>query len=166
MGFEEKVKSRNLKAVNVFIASFIAGLNEFGVLNQAIVDFSAERAGKYLVSYMKVVDESVKGNCSAEERVEKVLNRLNEELEIGKLNVEREEGIVKVQILSSSCRFCPKGIGEAELEGTLCPFPKLFESFVDNLCDLKIQLVYQGLERCPLVKEGDFCSIVYSVSER
>ncbi|SMP06637.1 hypothetical protein SAMN06265339_0394 [Desulfurobacterium pacificum] len=164
MGFEEKVKSRNLRAENVFIASFIAGLNEFGVLNQAIVDFSAERAGKYLVNYLKAVDSGVEGDCSVEERVEKVLNRLNEELGIGKLSVEGSDGKVKVKILSSSCRFCPKGIGEAELEGTLCPFPKLFESFINSLCDLDFKLEYQGLERCPLVKEGDFCIINYTVS--
>ncbi len=158
MGFEEKVKDRELNAENVFIASFIAGLNEFGVLNQAIVDFSAERAGRYLVDYMKAV------GCNPGGDVEKVLNKLNEELRIGRVKVEKENGKVKIKIFSSSCRFCPKGIGEAELEGTLCPFPKLIESFMNGLCELNFKLEYQGLERCPLVKEGDFCIISYEVS--
>lgn len=54
MGFKESIEERDLNADDVFVASFFAGLNEFGILNQAVMNIAARRAGKYLAMFEEV----------------------------------------------------------------------------------------------------------------
>ncbi|WP_456397546.1 hypothetical protein [Desulfurobacterium sp.] len=61
-----------------------------------------------------------------------------------------------LKVASSSCRFCPEGVGEVELDGTLCPFPKVFEQFLELSCRNSIVLVREGIEMKTLVKKMDF----------
>ena len=65
------------------------------------------------------------------------LAHLNAELTItldpADLYVEEEGEQFVVKIKTSQCRFCPKGVGEAELKGTLCPFPGLIEEFLHSM---------------------------------
>ncbi|WP_457568352.1 hypothetical protein [Desulfurobacterium sp.] len=54
MELEEKIEKRGLKAENVFVASLLAGLNEFGVLNQGIINLTGMRIGEFLFHFAKV----------------------------------------------------------------------------------------------------------------
>jgi len=155
MGFKESIEERALNANNVFIASFLAGLNEFGILNQAVMNIASRRAGKYLAMFIEAknpikVDESK----DIKEQCEQVLAFLNSILSISDVNVEKEYDSIVVKIRNSKCKFCPKGVGEAELEGTICPFPGLVEEFINHLCSKKVKIM--RVDNKILKKEGPF----------
>ncbi len=164
MSFEEKLEKADLDANSVFIASFMAGLNEFRLLNQGVVDFATRRTGKYLarlVKYKKPIEIDL--SKPVEDRCKKVIvETLNGILKISdEVEVEKAEDDVVVRIKSSGCGFCPKGVGEAELEGTICPFPGLIEEFVRHFCkkDFRRKRVNGKI----LNKEGDWCKIIYEI---
>ena len=50
--------------------------------------------------------------------------------EIPKLRVRGDEIIV--EIASDKCKICPKGVGGAEIEGTLCLIPNALSSFTNS----------------------------------
>jgi len=162
MGFKESIEERALNANNVFIASFLAGLNEFGILNQAVMNIASRRAGKYLAMFIEAknpikVDESK----DIKEQCEQVLAFLNSILSISDVNVEKEYDSIVVKIRNSKCKFCPKGVGEAELEGTICPFPGLVEEFINHLCSKKVKIM--RVDNKILKKEDDWCVMKYEV---
>ncbi|WP_457569599.1 hypothetical protein [Desulfurobacterium sp.] len=161
MGLEEKIEKRDLKAENVFVASLLAGLNEFGILNQGIINLTGGRIGEFLFQFAKVKGFAISPFLSLEEQVKKAVRFLNEHLQIGEIAVEFSGKDFFIKIASSCCRFCPKGVGEAELEGTLCPFPKVFERFLELSCCNGIVVVPEGIDMKTLVKNDGFCMIHY-----
>ncbi|OMH40856.1 hypothetical protein [Desulfurobacterium indicum] len=161
MGLEEKIKEQDLKAENVFVASLLAGLNEFGILNQGIINLTGGRIGDFLFQFAKVKGFAISPFLSLEEQVKKAIVFLNERLRIGKVFVEFAGEDFFIKVYSSSCRFCPKGVGEAELEGTLCPFPKIFERFLELSCRNGIVVVPEDIDMKTLVKREGFCVIHY-----
>ncbi len=163
---KKKVEERELNAGNVFMASFLAGLNELGVLNQGVVNISSSYAGEVLSRYAIVMGFKISPDTSPEEQIREAINFLNENLKIGTLSVEFSENSFLVKISSSKCRFCPKGVGGAELEGTLCPFPKLIEKFLSETCHVNVSLIPEGLENRVLTKQEGFCIIKYSLESK
>ncbi len=163
MSFEEKLEKTDLDVNSVFIASFMAGLNEFGVLNQAVVDFATRRTGKYLAKCMdKRKPIEIDDNKPVEERCKKVIEILNGILKISDIvEVEKAGNDVVVKIKTSGCRFCPKSVGEAELEGTICPFPGLIEEFVRHFCKKDVRI--KRIDGKVLNKEDDWCKIAYEI---
>lgn len=165
MGFKESIEERDLNADDVFMTSFLAGLNEFGILNQAVMNIASRRAGKYLAMFEEVknplkIDES-KG---VKEECEQVLASLNSTLSISSdINIEKEYDNIVVKIRNSKCKFCPKGVGEAELEGTICPFPGLIEEFINHFCSKKVKIM--RVDNKILSKEDDWCVMKYEVAQ-
>jgi len=161
--FAEKIIERKLQPCNVFIASFIAGLNELGAINQASVNIAARRAGRYLAEYAKAQGNLPEPGGSTAETAMRYISLLNDMLGLSTMfNTESDGGKITVRITSSGCRFCPKGIGEAELEGTLCPYPALIEEFINELLPegAKIHLVIK--DRRPMIKDKTSCLIELS----
>jgi len=160
MALAEKISERELEAHHIFLAAFLAGLNEMGMLNQASVNMAARRAGKYLAEYARTREDLPGPEFSTAETATKLIAFLDSILGLGttiEIRAEGEEAICRV--LSSGCRFCPKGVGEAELEGTLCPYPGLIEEFVNQLLPENEKMRLVMVNRRPLIKEGDGCLI-------
>ena len=155
-----KIEARNLEPQHVFLASFLAGLNEMGMLNQASVNVASRRAGQYLADYAKAIGTVPAAGSTKVESAKLFVEHLDTIMKLGtQLQTVEENGLVVVKVLSKGCRFCPKGVGEAALEGTLCPYPALIKEFVNQLLPegQKLKLAMQG--RRPLHKEGDNCEI-------
>ncbi|WP_457568353.1 hypothetical protein [Desulfurobacterium sp.] len=93
--------------------------------------------------------------------MKKAVEFLNHQLEIGNVDVDFAGDDFYLKIASSSCRFCPKGVGEAELEGTLCPFPTTIERFLEKACCNGIVVVPEDIDMKVLVKQNGFCIIHY-----
>lgn len=169
--FQENIEKRALNAESIFFASFIAGLNSFGILNQAVINMASRRAGKHLARLAELTDfsESNMQECasmSGEEKFGKSVKLINKVLPISKdIEMKQDNGNIIISIRNSTCKFCPKGVGEAELQGTLCPFPSLLESFNNELWKSEdIQLIKE--RAIPLmVKEGDWCIFKYRVKK-
>ena len=166
MGFIESIKQRNLKPENVFISSYFAGLNELGILNQAVVYLAGRRVGRYLATYCKEqgnLESIIPGNDEVEQ-YRYALERLNTDLlitlDLTDVCLDEKEDYFNVKIRNAKCRFCPKGVGEAELTGTLCPFPGLIQDFLSTIVGKDIGLI--KVKNKSLVKDGDWCKIRYA----
>ena len=165
--FQENVEKRGLVAESIVFASFIAGLNSFGILNQAVVNLASRRSGKHIANYAKLVDfteeDRLKGSeWSIGKKFEKTLDVLNKVLPVSKdIEMKEENEEILISIRNSTCKFCPKGVGEAELQGTLCPFPSLLESLNNELWESEdIQLIKERAKPI-MIKEGDWCIFRY-----
>ncbi len=152
---KEIMKNRDLDEESIFFASFIAGLNEFGILNQMVMKEAGKRSGVYMANCLK----SCYPEKSARNPVE-LVNFLNERLRISKdFFVEESKENLTVKIRTDKCRYCPKGVGGAELTCTICPFPGIIESFVNEICTKKIRTV--PVSGKILNKEKGFCVISF-----
>jgi len=168
---KRNIESRNLGPEQIFAASLIAGMSSFGILNQAVVSAAADKMGEDLAEYYKarnpseadslsrVADTGVVATCK------KSLNILQSMLGIsGEISCSENNGIVYLKIRNSKCRYCPKGVGRAELSGTLCPFPSLIEKFVNILNNRSVINVLKEKAMPLLTKEDDWCIIRYTAS--
>lgn len=163
MALYDKIESRNLQPYHIFMASFLAGLNEMGMLNQASVNVASRRAGRYLAEYAKAKHDLPSTSGDAKADAKSFVDYLNRVVGLGtEVDVTEEEGGLRMRIVSSSCSFCPKGVGEAELQGTLCPYPGLIEEFVNNLLTGDVTLRLVTKDRRPMVKKEDGCYIQLS----
>jgi hypothetical protein len=165
--FQENVAKRELDTESIFFASFLAGLNLYGILNQAIINKASDRAGAHLARFAKLQDEGklylTSGKqWSVRERFEKSVEVFKKMLFVSKeVDVIHKEKETVISIETGSCRFCPKGVGEAELNGTLCPFPALMKSFSNELWGKDDIKLHKERSKPILVKEGDRCVFEY-----
>ncbi len=152
------IKLRKLDSNCIMFATFMAGFNEFGILNQAVMNHASRRAGAFLAEFFRETQhEKLPDNFVG------LLELLNSTLGIcDDFIIQRNSDGYRVSIATEKCRFCPVGVGGAELEGTICPFPGLFESFINGVLDNNaIKLV--PVNRRFLLKNDGFCNIIYRI---
>jgi len=163
MSLAGKIEERQLEPHHVFLASFLAGLNEMGILNQASVNVAARRAGRYLAEYARVRGGLPDQGAYPAQTAQRYVEYLDAMLGLGtKMEIGEQDGTAYCKIVSEGCRFCPKGVGEAELEGTICPYPGLIEEFVNQLLPEGETVSLVMSNRRPLVKEGGSCVVQLS----
>ncbi len=165
MAFEEVVIERNLNKWNVLIASILAGFSKWGVLSQGIVNKNMELVADKLSRYFKTKGNIpyVDTNRNFEQNLKSIIEFLDKELELaGQKALEFDEDILTFRVVSKTCNFCPIGVGEAELEGTACPYPSLIKEFANKFLpeDQKVKLVVQ--ERNYLKKQRGNCFIKFT----
>jgi predicted hydrocarbon binding protein len=154
--WKEMIESRNLDPETVFFASFMAGLNEFGILNQMVMKVAGKTSGGYMAKCFKACYSEETGKTLSE-----LVSFLNDKLNISGKDFAASEtdGKLTVKIRTDKCRYCPKGVGGAELEGTICPFPGIIESFVNEISQNKIKA--SPVNGKLLNKEEGFCVITF-----
>ena len=124
----EVVQERNVKPPQAFFALFLAAAADAGILNQGSISFFAKYVAPRLRDYLVAMNLYEKPEGSAEEKLRAILSSLNKALEIStEASIELSGDEVIMRIRGDKCRYCPKGVGLAEIPGTACPFPKLFE---------------------------------------
>ena len=154
--WKEMIETRKLDPETVFFASFIAGLNEFGILNQMVMKVAGKTSGTYMARCFKACYPN-----EVEKEPAQLIKFLNDKLNISgnEFSVFEDSDRLTVKIRTDKCRYCPKGVGGAELEGTICPFPGIIESFVNAISDEKISV--DAVNNKLLNKEGGFCVISF-----
>jgi len=163
--FQENVTRRELDTESIFFASFLAGLNLYNILNQAMINKASDRAGAHLARFAKL-SNPVKEKPDTTEEFQEAVDLLVKMLGISKdVKITYTDGEPSVSIETSTCRFCPKGVGEAELNGTLCPFPALIESFTNGLHDSTVVSLYKERGKPTLTKKGNYCTFEYRIGE-
>ncbi len=164
MAFEDVVIERNLNKWNVLVASLIAGFDKLGVLSQAVVNKDMEVVADKLARFFKVKGNvpQVDSSSSFEENMKRIIEFIDRELELaGESSVTLEGENVTFEVVGNTCHFCPKGVGEAELPGTACPYPSLLMNFANKFLpeDQQVEVVLQ--DRNYLKKEGGKCRIIF-----
>lgn len=157
--------NRDLNPYHSFLASFFAGLAELGMINQGSINIVSRRAAEYLYSYLDAKDilpdmKAVPGDSTAEV-VKNLILYINKIISLmGGYDIkELDEGQVVLLVAADKCRICPKGVGGAEVKGTLCPVPSFIESLVNKIAGTElIDLVTPGIE-----KEGTTCKAYFQI---
>lgn len=162
---KQVVLERDLNPYHSFFSSFFAGLAELGMINQGSINIVSKRAADYLYSYLEAKEilpdmSAVPGNTPTEVAKNLILY-INKILSlVGEYEFkDAEDGQAILLITGNTCRICPKGVGGAEVKGTLCPLPSLVESMVNKIAkqDL-LELATSGIE-----KEGVTCKAYFKV---
>jgi hypothetical protein len=163
MALGDKIRERELRPQHILVASILAGLNEMGMINQASVNVASRRAGRYLADYTKATGRS---GLAAEivtraEKIRALVEKLDELLELGtRVRLGATTQGIEIAIISMGCKFCPKGVGEAELKGALCPYPGLVEEYVNGFLEAGEKVKLLSINRRQLRKIDDQCYIV------
>ena len=158
--------NRDLNPYHSFLSSFFAGLAELGMINQGSINIVSKRAAEYLYSYLDAKDilpdmNAVPGDSTAEV-VKNLILYINKIISLmgGYDLQELDEGRVVLLVAADKCRICPKGVGGAEVKGTLCPVPSFIESLVNKIAGTElIDLVTPGIE-----KEGTTCKAYFQIN--
>lgn len=164
MSFEEKVIERDLNKWNVLVSSLIAGFSKLGILSQAVVNKDMEMVAEKLARYFKVQHHvpEVSAAANFNENLTKVIKFLDLELEMAsQKKIVSKEDTLEFQVTTNTCNFCPKGVGEAELSGTACPYPALIKEFAQQFLpdDQKVDIVMQN--RNSMRKESGTCYLIF-----
>ena len=162
---KQVVLDRDLNPYHSFFSSFFAGLAELGMINQGSINIVARRAAEYLHSYLDAKEilpdmNAVPGD-SPTEIAKNLILYINKILSlVGEYEFkDTDDGMAVLLITGNTCRVCPKGVGGAEVKGTLCPIPSLVESLVNKIAGKEmLDLVTTGIE-----KEGPSCRAFFKV---
>jgi hypothetical protein len=162
---KQVVLERDLNPYHSFFSSFFAGLAELGMINQGSINIVARRAAEYLYSYLDakeiLPDMSAVPGDTPTEVAKNLILYINKILSlVGEYEFkDTEDGMAVLLITGNTCRVCPKGVGGAEVKGTLCPIPSLVESLVNKIAGKEmLDLVTTGIE-----KEGPSCRAFFKV---
>jgi hypothetical protein len=168
---KRNIEARNLGPEQIFSASMIAGINSFGILNQAVMSSAARQMGKDLAEYYIASNPTAAGNMAGANGMDtigtcrKTIDILQSMLRITEeIKCQKEGDAIFLRMRASKCRYCPKGVGRAELKGTLCPFPTLIQEFINTLDDRTVITVLKA-EAAPLLnREDDWCVVKYTAA--
>ncbi len=153
----KEYKKRGLKPFHVFIASSLALFRRYGALNLGVMTITMEEVGRRLAAIALGEDPGLR---SVDEAVE-ALNRM---LELNsRLTVSVEGDGIVVRSGSETCRICPRGVGELELPGSLCPYIGLIRGFLASISGVELELADP---QEPVKKDGGDCVIEYKVLRR
>ena len=157
-----------MKPPQAFFALFLAAAADAGILNQGSISFFAKYVAPRLRDYLVAMNLYEKPEGSIEEKLRVILGSLNKALEIStEASIELSGDEVIMRIRGDRCRYCPKGVGLAEIPGTACPFPKLFEELA-RLEGIELRLVARrekGRVQVIEKKEG-YCTARYKLMSR
>ena len=162
---KQVVLERDLNPYHSFFSSFFGGLAELGMINQGSINIVSKRAADYLYSYLDAKEilpdmKAVPGETSTEV-VKNLILYINKILSlVGEYEFkEVEDGRAVLLITGNTCRICPKGVGGAEVKGTLCPIPTLVVNLVNKIAQQDLlELVTAGIE-----KDGPSCRAYFNV---
>ena len=159
------ILERDLNPYHLFISSLFAGFAELGLVNQGSINIVAKRAAEYLYTYLEakeiLPDMSVVPGDTNTEIVKNLILYINKILNMmGGYDLQEvgDDQVVLI-IAEDKCRICPKGVGGAEVKGTLCPIPNFFESLINRIAGKEIlDLVTDGIE-----EEETTCKAYYQI---
>lgn len=162
---KQVVLERDLNPYHSFFSSFFAGLAELGMINQGSINIVTKRAAEYLYSYLDAKEilpnmSAVPGETPTQVAKNLILY-VNKILSlVGEYDFkDAEDDMAVLLITGNTCRICPKGVGGAEVKGTLCPVPSLVESLVNRIAGQEmLDLVTTGIE-----KDGSSCRAYFKV---
>ncbi len=153
----EVIRQRNVKPCNAFLAGVMAGLHEFGILTQGLADKLGEWAAP--IYYASLVSQGLaKGELRND--LEAFFKGLD--YEDGTYKIAIDENKILVEIETSKCKICPKGVGQAEIPGTACPIPRALETIAKMITKeaWRVHIEKEGAKIHEVEKSGGKCRII------
>ena len=166
MDLKTEITRRDINQHNAFLFAIFAGMVDLGLVNQGVVNELARKTAGYMINYYTAKDiEFSLGTDSLEKNVAFLFDFFNGDLNFVKEYViDRSNGGVQLAIASQFCRICPKGLGGAELKGTLCLIPHFFMHLMNYFLARDNQLTLaKGVN--PIKKEAGNCIVSYDVAQ-
>ncbi len=145
--YKELICSRNLDNLHIVLTSIIAEFATLGILNQGTTNIVGNGVGKKI---SKCIINTVEEFPKEEKSLIKFL------IEFCKMCDEYIIDDDKIGLKIDKCKYCPKQIGEAEIEGSACPIPSILSSCMKELTkkDYKINL-WDGNKI--IIKKDGYC---------
>ena len=145
--YKELMENRKMDNLHVVLTSMIAEFATLGILNQGTTNIMGNGVGKKISRFtMDMMEELPKEEKALIKFLIEFYNMCDEYI------VEED----KIGLKIDKCKYCPKQIGEAEIEGSACPIPSILASCMKELTkkDYKINL-WDGNK--VLIKENGYC---------
>ncbi|HDN75925.1 MAG TPA: hypothetical protein ENG05_02220 [Acidilobales archaeon] len=157
------ITERGLSPMHVLFATFLASAAESGFLTQGAVNLMAKRVAPVINSYLKAMGYLTKVPKEPIEAFRYIVTTVNKVLGIGPdLSIKYEDCVITVKLGGDKCRYCPKGVGLAQIPGTACPFPSLIKELA-KLEGINVELVREVVKGRVYVlkREGGLCVFKY-----
>ena len=157
------VTSRKIAPCEALFATLLSALAEEGLLTQGSVNYIVRRMVPAFHTYLKVLGylSNIGSQSNEIEKFRVILVDVNEALKLGnRVSLEKiNESIIRTCFGGSTCRYCPKGVGLAEVQGSVCPFPRLLEGIA------RLEGVPISLIRKPTIirRIGELCCAEYKL---
>ncbi|MEA3266160.1 MAG: hypothetical protein U9P42_04380 [Candidatus Fermentibacteria bacterium] len=177
---KELIAERQLSQWHLMIASFLGSLaSQQGMFNQAFLNRLLKHSmDKFIIPYFQTLPDYNEA-CEAARQGTTIAQRLNPVVAFmdnvfglaGQVEViEKDDNHASFRVGSSGCRFCPIGVGKAELApgDTFCPFPTMLEETANEMLGgkvLKTVLTREGMKTEILKKEDGNCFIDYEATQ-
>ena len=139
VNIKDLIQERQLSQWHLMVASLLGSLaSQQGMFNQAFLNrLLAHSMDNFVVPYFQSMPEyesaiqAIPAEGRLQHKLEPIVGFIDSVFTLaGSIEVvDMDEGVAGIKVRSSSCRFCPIGVGRAKLtEGsTFCPFPKMIE---------------------------------------
>jgi len=161
-------EERGVTPCQALYAVTLAALADAHMLNQATVNFLASRAAPRLHAYLKAKGLLRSDGSTTLARLQALVESLNKALGIGPRAEVREIGddVYEVGLGGEKCRYCPRGVGLAEIPWAACPFPKLLEG-IARLEGLQAEALVLETPRgkAYIQRRGELCWLRLRVAE-
>ncbi|BEP17333.1 hypothetical protein PYJP_06850 [Pyrofollis japonicus] len=164
------INERKITPQHAFFALYLAAGAYTGVLNQGAMSMFARYVAPRLKLYLEGLGYKFPQSSGNDpvQVLDEIVTTLNEALSISdEVKVVREgEDKVSLIVLGNKCRYCPKGVGLAEIPGTLCPFPYLVAELAKlHGIELEILKRREGGRVSILSKEKGYCKTVFRLKK-
>ena len=170
------INERQLSQWHLMIASLLGSLaSQQGVFNQAFLNRILKHSmDKFIIPYFKILPEyqnaidKIPPDGNLKQQLEPIVDFIDNvfglacQIEIEEISDDQ----AVLRIGSSGCRFCPIGVGKAELAPgmTFCPFPMMIEETANFMLEsdqVKTVLHREHTKTKILTKLDGGCFITY-----
>lgn len=164
--FSDEIERRKINQHNVFLFSLFAGMVEMSLVNQGIVNEVTKVIADNLIKYYEalgegpnIITDSKDGNESTLDNIKSIFDFFNNELNLVKeYSIEQSDGFLKLFVKSDLCKVCPKGLGGADLKGSLCIIPHLSMHLINHYLPAGVKITLKRDEPALLKEHGNCIS--------
>ncbi len=176
----EMIDDRSLSQWHLMVASLLGSLaSQQGMFNQAFLNRILKHSmEKFIIPYFQTLPnyhdscEKARTGSTMVERLQPVVRFIDNVFNLaGQIEiVEKDNDHAIIRVGSSGCRFCPIGVGKAELAPgrTFCPFPTMIEETANQMLGeniVRTVLTREGMKTKILKKEDGHCFITYEARQ-
>jgi len=172
---EKKERLEKLSGAHVFWASLVGSSYDLGIMNQAIIVPAMKATAQRLVLHQMHKNLLPKFNIQdrIETNVKKAIDSLNEYLQFANhydvfVSEENSNTMVTITIRKDSCMFCPVGVGGGPIDTSVCPYPPLFNTYLDVLAKNTLSFLTPKMkkeEKGYMRKESQECIMSFIFEE-
>lgn len=172
------IDERQLSQWHLMVASLLGSLaSQEGMFNQAFLNRILKHSmDEFIIPYFQTLpkyQDSITESQQASSltgKLRPVVEFIDEVFNLaGQVEIsENDSGLPVLRIGSSSCRFCPVGVGNASITPgkTFCPFPTMIEETANVMLktvQIKTLLERDGTKTRILKKHDGSCYITYEI---